>query len=113
MRRRYLFVILMVGAALLLVGRATLLRGSAGAPTPTAPATASPSAPLECCQCTALGKDQDSPFLQVPGYTCADYCFQGCLERGYGQLRCKLGGVGGYAVVCPDPLPPTVTPYGQ
>jgi len=111
MRRRYVFAILIVCTALVLIGRARLLRGSAGAPTPTAPVT--PSAALDCCQCTALGQDQDNPFLQVPGYTCADYCFAGCLERGYGQLKCKLGGVSGRAVVCPDPLPPTVTPYGQ
>ena len=63
-------------------------------PTPTKSA-------LDCCQCTALGKDQDVPFGKQPGYTCAEICFQGCLERGYSKTVCKLGQVGGYALACP------------
>jgi hypothetical protein len=81
-------------------------------PSPTVPVEPMPAAPdptpteltLDCCQCTALGIDQDSPFRKPPGYTCADYCFQGCLERGYSDIVCRTGRVGGYALVCPAGL---------
>ena len=67
---------------------------------------------LDCCQCTALGNEQLYPFPAVPGYTCHEYCFGGCLERGNREIVCKLGNVTGYALACPDVLMPTVTPYG-
>jgi hypothetical protein len=49
----------------------------------------------------------------VPGYTCEEYCYQGCLERDNNEIVCKLGNVSGYEMECPDVLPPTVTPYGD
>jgi hypothetical protein len=108
MRRRYLFAFLVVCAALVLVARARLQRGSAGIPTPTAgPGT--PTIALDCCQCTAIGRDQGDPFDPEPGSTCADLCYKGCLERGHGKLTCTLGRVSGHAVVCPGPLQPTAS----
>jgi hypothetical protein len=75
--------------------------------------TASPLTNLDCCQCTALGEDRLYPFPQVPGYTCHEYCYQGCLERGNSEIVCKIGGVTGYELECPDVLLPTVTPFGE
>ena len=126
MRRGYTYIIVaIVFAALLVAGGIRLLADSESAPTPEPPPTeagteltpepppAEPENDLGCCQCTALGRDQHYPFPQEPGYTCEEYCFKGCLERGYAELVCKLGGVGGYALECPDVIPPTVTPFGE
>jgi hypothetical protein len=55
----------------------------------------------DCCQCTALGRDQDVPFHPEPGYTCAELCMRGCLKR-QKALVCKMGGVSGRPVACTD-----------
>jgi hypothetical protein len=108
MRRILIYLILIVSTVFLVILGALLLRGNPSDPTPEPG-----SAEFDCCQCTALGKDQHNPFPRVPGETCEDHCFQGCLERGYSKLECTLGFVGGYALVCPDVVPPTVTPFGE
>ena len=108
MRRVFTFLILVLFAILLVTTVARYVRGSAGDPTPEPTPTE-----LDCCQCTALGRDQHYPFPKVPGDTCEEHCFQGCLERGYSKLECTLGFVGGYALPCPDVIPPTVTPFGE
>lgn len=75
----------------------------AGEPTPTTapPQPAPTEVTLDCCQCTALGRDQHVPFRPEPGYTCEELCMRGCLER-KSETVCKMGGVGGYAVPCPE-----------
>ena len=70
-------------------------------PTPTLPTPTPTEVILGCCQCTAVGMDQDVPFRRPKGYTCAEFCFEGCLERGHGNLVCTLGRVSGYDRLCP------------
>ena len=106
MHRGCVFVIVVLGVLLLATGAYLWLSGESGRePEPT-------SAELDCCQCTALGKDQHYPFPEKPGYTCEEWCFQGCLER-QSEFVCKLGQVSGYALACPDVLMSTVTPFGE
>ena len=70
-------------------------------PAPTVSEPTPTELALDCCQCTALGSDQYVPSRKQPGYTCAESCFQGCLELGFSETVCELGQVGGYAVACP------------
>jgi hypothetical protein len=35
------------------------------------------------------------------------------LERGYSEVACNIGQVGGYATVCPEVIQPTATPFGE
>ena len=110
MRRIYVFIIT-IAILLTIWMLATRVASPAGGKgdrksTPTSTA-------LDCCQCTALGKDQHYPFPKKPGYTCEEYCFRGCLERGYSEPVCQVGQVSGYALACPDVLLPTVTPFGR
>ena len=70
-------------------------------PTPTEPEPTPTEVVLGCCQCTAVGMDQDVPFGKPDDVTCGEFCFQGCLERGHGKLVCTLGRVGGYELACP------------
>jgi hypothetical protein len=108
MRRNHIYLFLIVLVVVLLVAGVYFRLSSRADPGPTPV-----SGELECCQCTALGQDQYHPYPKVPGYTCEEYCFQGCLERGYSETACKIGQVGGYAMVCPDVIQPTATPFGE
>ncbi len=108
MRRVFILIVVAVLAILLLLIGARFVLGGAGGRR-----SGPSSTELDCCQCTALGKDQHYPFPKVPGETCEEHCFQGCLERGYSEFVCTLGGVGGYALACPEVLWPTVTPFGE
>lgn len=105
-RRILVFVVLI--ATLIVVIAAWIVLNDRNEPESTSSQVA-----LDCCQCTALGQDQYYPFPKVPGSTCEEYCFQGCLERGQSELACKIGSVGGYALACPDVLMPTATPFGE
>jgi hypothetical protein len=106
-RRVYRFIALIALLLLLLTAGLVLTRGRSD------PVSSSPATTLDCCLCTAIGNDQGYPFEKVPGFTCDEYCFQGCLERDNSEIICKLGSVGGYELECPDVLLPTVTPYGE
>lgn len=105
-RRVYLFIAL-IALLLLLTAGLVLMRSRSDPVSPSSATT------LDCCQCTAIGNDQGDPYEKVPGYTCDEYCYQGCLERDNSEIICKLGSVGGYELECPDVLLPTVTPYGD
>jgi hypothetical protein len=108
-RRLYLIIALVVVLLLFLTVGLVLMRS----PSDTVSVTSPAATILGCCQCTAIGNDQGYPYEKVSGYTCDEYCYQGCLERDNSEIVCKLGSVGGYELACPDVLLPTVTPYGE
>ena len=98
MRRRSIIFLIGLLVMLLLAARAWFsIRGENDRP------SSASAAELDCCQCTAIGRDQSDPFPKVPGETCAEHCYQGCLERGYAEIVCTLGRVGGYELACPTP----------
>lgn len=108
MRRRSIIILISLLLILLLAARAWFSMGGAS-DQPSDPSAAE----LGCCQCTAIGRDQSDPFPKVPGETCAEHCYQGCLERGYAEIVCTLGRVGGYALACPGDDAPPATPAGE
>ena len=106
-RKRIYALIAVTGFLVLVAAVGSLARERGKQPPEPSPET------LDCCQCTALGEEQHYPYPAVPGETCHEHCFAGCLERGHPEIVCKLGNVTGYALACPDVLMPTVTPFGE
>ena len=107
--RRVFLIITLIVLLLLLAAALVLVRR----PSDTVSVASPAATDLGCCQCTAIGNDQGDPYQKVAGYTCEEYCYQGCLERDNSEIVCKLGNVGGYKIECPAVLLPTVTPYGE